>query len=125
METAEEFIQRKEKQFKEEKNKLVKMKDIGRKGKHLWIRENWVFLPQSNYAEKVFVVERFKRVEPEGDIVQKGNIGDIEYRIGYYIVGRIGNRNRKWTWGQYCPIIPKEDLKKLMELAKEKGVIFG
>ena len=50
--------------------------------------------------------------------------GDIEYRIGYYIVGKIGRAEDKWTWGQYCPIIPGHDLKKLLSNAKKEGTLL-
>ncbi len=125
METADEFIERKNKKFLEDKNKPMKVKDIGRRGKINWIREDWIFMPQTNYPEKVFVVERFRRDIIEGKTANKfgSKLGDIEYRIGYYIVGKIGNKKGKWTWGQYCLIIPKEDLDKLIKLAREKEVI--
>jgi len=123
METAEQFVERKNKAFQNEKNKQIKVKDIGRKGKHAWMREDWVFMPQTGYPEKVFVIERFRRSESQGEVIQKGVIGDVEYRIGYFIVGKIGSRNGRWTWGQYCPFLPKDDLKKLLQLAKNKGVI--
>lgn len=124
-ETAEEFIARKNKEFENHKTKTIKIKDIGRKGRHLWIREAWCFMPQASYAEKVFVIERFRNGGLEGESAfWKPKANEIQYRIGYYIVGRIGNKNKKWTWGQYCPFIPKEDLDKLLTLArKNKGIL--
>jgi hypothetical protein len=126
METAEEFIKRKEEEFKREKSKELKFKDISRKGKHYFIREAWVFMKQFNLSEKVFIFERLRRVRVEGYITHTKNrdLGDIEYRFGYYIIGKIGNRAGKWTWGQYCPLIPIQDFEKLISLAKQKGVII-
>ena len=62
-------------------------------------------MPQTNHKEKVYVVERLRRIGTEGTIARPDNavINEIQYRIGYYIVGRIGNKNQKWTWGQYAP----------------------
>ena len=40
METAEEFISRKNKEFENHRTKIIKVKDIGRKGKHILIRED-------------------------------------------------------------------------------------
>ena len=51
-------------------------------------------------------------------------MGYQEYRIGYYIVGKNGNKTNKWTWGQFCPFIPTEDLPKLIEKAKNEGTIL-
>lgn len=122
MESAQEFIQRKEEQYK--KGRKILVKDIGRKGKHVFVIEAWCFMPQSNYEEKVFVIERLRREGMIGETAHKHvtNV-DVEYRIGYYVVGKIGNKAGRWTWGQYCPFIPVEDFEKLIMLAREKGVI--
>lgn len=123
METAEEFIERKCKQFK--KNPFVNAKDIGRKGKYRFVRESWTFMVQHNLDKKVFVVERLRKETLNGTAAYKESWkkGDIEYRIGYYIVGKIGRANGRWIWGQYCPMIPEEDFEKLMSKAKEEGTI--
>ena len=42
------------------------MKDIGRQGKRLWAREAWTWLVQSNYPEKMFVIERLRYLELVG-----------------------------------------------------------
>lgn len=118
IQTAEEFIQYKTEQFK--KGLLIKVKDITRQGFHYWQREAWTFMPQSNYESKVFIIERLKRVKSD---IESAKIGDIEYRIGYYIVGKIGRANGKWTWGQFCPLIPQEDFAKLFDKAKKEGTI--
>ena len=125
METAEEFIKKKEEEYRKYPNKKFSFKDISRQGKHFWVREDWIFMKQHNLSEKVFVFERLKRVEIEGQITHTKNreLGDIEYRFGYYIIGKNGTKKDKWTWGQYCPLIPIEDFDRLIKLAKEKGVI--
>jgi hypothetical protein len=121
-ESAEEFIKRKEQEYK--KVKPIPMKDIGRKGKHYFIREAYVFMKQSNLPEKVFVLERLRKIKTEGELSNNNaNIGTIEYRVGYYMIGKIGRMNGKWLWGQFCPLIPKEDFEKLIRLAKQKRVI--
>ncbi len=122
MESAQEFIQRKEEQYR--KGRKVLAKDIGRKGKHVFTIEAWCFMPQSNYGEKVFVIERLRREGIIGEtVLNHVKPTDVEYRIGYYVIGRIGNKTGRWTWGQYCPFIPVGDFEKLIELAREKGVI--
>jgi len=120
METAQNFIQRKNKQFEQElkKNKSVSMKDIGREGKLKFVREKWYFLPASNLPKtKVFVVEKLRKLKSEGKLAYKKSWreGEVEYRVGYYIVGRIGRARDKWIWGQFCPIIPVKDLRKIIE----------
>jgi len=122
--TADEFISKKNKDFT--KNPTIKVKDISRKGYHVWIRESWTFMPQFNMDEKVFVIERFRKESTEGELAYTNSWkkGDIEYRIGYFIVGKIGKAARRWVWGQYCPLIPAEDLEKLLEKAKKERTIL-
>jgi hypothetical protein len=134
-ETAKEFIKRKEEQFLKElernnkypdRSKKIKMKDIGRKGKHQFIRESWCFMVQHNLSEKVFVIERLRKHSTEGEIIHKKEqkAGEIEYRIGYYIVGKIRKAKGRWIWGQFCPLIPSQDFKKLLNKAEQEGVIL-
>ncbi len=121
--TADEFIAKKNKDFA--KKEVVGVKDIGRKGRNIWFREAWTFMPQSNFDEKVFVIERLRKESYEGHLVRQKqwNKGDIEYRIGYYIVGKIGRAKGRWVWGQFCPLLPAKDLSNLLEKAKREGVI--
>lgn len=122
--SAKDFIRRKNKYFK--KNKIIRTKDIGRKGSHVWTREAWTFMPQSNLDEKVFVVERLRKESYEGKLAKEKlwKKGEIEYRIGYYIIGKIGRAKGKWVWGQFCPFIPEKDLKKLLKKAKKEKTIL-
>ena len=121
--TADEFIDKKNKQFKT--NSVIKVKDIGRKGSHFLVREAWTFLTQSNLSEKVFVIERLRKESTEGELAYQNswNKGDIEYRIGYFIVGKIDRTKGKWIWGQFCPLIPQQDLVSLLDKARKEGTI--
>lgn len=101
------------------------MKDIGRNGFYFFEIVKATYMPQHNLVEKNYVVERMKLVKFEGDITnKKSKVGQIEYRIGYYIVGKIGRAKDKWWWGQFCPMIPQPDFKKLMKKAKDEGTII-
>jgi len=122
--SAEEFIRRKNEYFK--KNNIIKVKDISRRGYHIWIREAWTFMPQFNLDEKVFVIERLRRKGYEGQTEgqRQWGEGDVEYRFGYYIVGKIGRAKGKWVWGQFCPFVPKEDFSKLLNKAKQEGTLL-
>ncbi len=126
METAQKFIKRKKQKFYKEKDKLIGMKDIGRKGRFYFIKEAWTFMPQHNLDEKVFVIERLRKAKTEGIIVHNKSFqkDDIEYRVGYYIVGKIGRAKGKWIWGQFCPLIPRADFDKLIKKAKTEETIL-
>ncbi|HPW34679.1 MAG TPA: hypothetical protein PK367_02910 [Candidatus Paceibacterota bacterium] len=109
------------------KGLLIGMKDIGRKTKMFFIREKWTFMRQTNLKEKVFLIERLRKIKSDKSNMAYGYAwkeGDIEYRISYWIIGQIGNRKNKWTFGSFCPIIPKKDFSKLISKAKEKGTIL-
>jgi len=123
--SAEEFIQEKEEGFRKERrnNKSIAMKSISRKGRHHWLRVKWTFMKQSNMIDKVFIIERLKRLKSEGKPLHRKRIGEIEYRIGYYRVGENGRARGKWVWGQFCPMIPRRDLVRLIRKARKERTI--
>jgi hypothetical protein len=125
VETADEFIARKNADWSDERARPIRTKDIGREGSNIWVREAWTFLVQHNYQEKVFVIERLRHAEVIGlrAIIGGAQAGDIEYRFGYYVVGRIGHAAGRWTWGQFAPFIPREDLDVLLDKAKAEGTL--
>lgn len=123
METYQEFIDKKNEEFK--KIAIRPFKDISRKGKQGFKREAWTFMVQHNLKDKVFVIERLRREEFIGENTHPDlKIGDIEYRLGYYIVGQIGKKKNKWVWGQFCPLIPSEDFNRLLEKARTEGTLL-
>jgi hypothetical protein len=124
-ETTTQFIARKNKQFENESQSKTtrRFKDIGRKGYHHWVREAWTFMVQTNLAEKVFVVERLRLAHQSGEIVHSASPNEIQYRLGYWIVGKIGSANDKWRWGQFCAIIPAADFPALLKKASKEGTI--
>ena len=78
---------------------------------------------QSDHPEKVFVVERLEYVRDEGSVTPFAH-DRCQYRIGYYIVAKVGPRKGNWWWGQYCPFIPPRDFHKLLRKAEEEGTIL-
>jgi hypothetical protein len=71
-----------------------------------------VSLPQSNYPEKTFVLQEIEFED-----------GKQEIRVGYYIIGKKPKMKDKWVWGQFCPIFPRDDLRKLIEKGRAGGII--
>ncbi|OGD63128.1 hypothetical protein A2215_01525 [Candidatus Berkelbacteria bacterium RIFOXYA2_FULL_43_10] len=122
-ESTSDFITRKNRDW--EKNDIVRTKNITRRFNLIWKREAWTFMPQSNYNEKVFVIERLRKMKIDGKIKGHGeNLGEVEYRIGYFIVGKIGRARGRWVWGQFCPLLPAQDLIELLGKAKEEKTIL-
>lgn len=123
METYQEFIERKNIDFK--KGLLIPLKDVGREGKYIFNRDAWTFMPQHNLKNKVFLIERLRLIKKEGKTSHENvKVGDVEYRFAYYIVGKIGRAKDKWTWGQFCPIIPGSDFKKLLDKARKERTLL-
>ena len=123
--TASEFIERKRQECLGEHPKEYRFKDISRKGHRIWRLEARTLMPQSDYPEKVFMVERLRYVRDEGAPPPWGPEYDpCQYRIGYFIVAQVGRRRGNWWWGQYCPIIPSRDLYRLLRKAEKEGTIL-
>ena len=124
-ESAEDFIVRKSATWTAERDRLLRFKDIGRRGTHDWIREAWTWHVQSNYAEKAIVLERLRHIGRSGERALAGGAaqGDIEYRLGYYIVGRVGRAAGRWVWGQFSLLIPEQDLRILLDKARADGTL--
>ena len=115
---AEDFIERK----RSEINNEIKIRDIKRTGHRKYIKEAITLLKSENLQHKVFSLERLRLFDQTSDLAYNvDTVGEVQYRIGYYIVGQIGNKNNKWTWGQYTPMISKNDFEKLIDLAKQEG----
>jgi hypothetical protein len=102
------------------------MKDIGGRGRHRFAREAWTFLVQHNLPEKVLLIDWLRKLRYEGRLARRAAFreGDVEYRIGYFIVGRNGRLRRRWGWGQFSPLIPRRDFGKLLRKAKREGTIL-
>jgi hypothetical protein len=57
---------------------------------------------------------QFERMEGLSAYGEAQAAGVEEYRVGYWIVGKIGRAAGEWTWGQFSPLIPVEDLGAVM-----------
>ena len=100
------------------------MKDLGRDGTLTWECEAVTLLEERKHAKKVLVLMRQRLVDVTGRRFHGrgvgSQVGDVEYRFGYYIVARNGN----WWWGQYAMIVPREDLVPLLQLARDEGTLL-
>lgn len=123
-ETASDFIARKSTEWERARGKLIRMKDVNREAIHVYRREAWTFLAQDKYVEAVNVLERLTHLETIGVPAVPLELPAVEYRLGYFIVGRIGRASRKWTWGQFSPIMSAGDLERILEKARAEGTLL-
>jgi hypothetical protein len=100
------------------------MKDVNREAIHVYRRDAWTFLVQATYAEAVTVLERLTHLETIGAPAVPMELPAAEYRLGYFIVGRIGRASGKWTWGQFSPIMSAGDLERIVEKARAEGTLL-
>ena len=123
-ETAEQFIEKK-------KNADIgnerKFKDIRRSCSHIFQIKAITFMIESNNPEKVFELQRLeflKTVDNGNKEIARISVPGITYRVGYYIIGKIGRAKGKWWWGQSAPMFIDNDLVLLINKAKKEGTIL-
>lgn len=104
------------------KKKKVHGKYINSKDRYHFNIKRRIIIKQHNLPTKAFIFEELEIMPKEiKDHIPKYEVrGDIEHRFGYYV---ISPQTGRWIWGQYCPFIPPEDFKLLIEKAKEHGFI--
>ena len=66
---------------------------------------------QSDMPQKFFVIQELE--------FEHRKKHQREIRIGYWIIGKKGIAKGKWWWGQSCPLLPKKDTKKLIEILRK------
>ena len=70
-----------------------------------------VFIAPAN-PSKAFAIHKLKF----GD-------GREEFRLGYYMIAERPRAKGKWAWGQYAPMMTKEDMIAIFRRVKAKGWI--
>ncbi len=120
--SAEKFIEKKLAEL--QTLKPIKLKDIGRKGKHYFKIASRTMRVADDLNSKVFVFERLEFERTTGKKSNQAVVPKISYRFGYYIIGKIGTKRNSWTWGQYSPMISARDLKELLAQAKADGTLL-
>jgi len=95
-------------EWPDNKGKRKRITNIFGETRHLIIQDEIRRL-QSSFPNKLIV---FQRLEIEEDKV-------IEFRLGYYMIGVKPGAKGRWVWGQFCLMIPKEDLEVIMQEAEK------
>ena len=49
--------------------------------------------------------------------------GIEEFRIGYYMIAHKPRMRGKWAWGQYAPMMTRDEMVEIFEKLKAKGWI--
>ena len=77
----------------------------------------YILLSQCTNPNKVFILQEI--------FFDKETSKDYhgEVRLAYWIIGKKPKVKGKWVWGQFATFIPKQDLIKLTDKAKQRGIL--
>ena len=70
-----------------------------------------IFLAKSN-SKKAFCLHKIRYEN-----------GKEEFRIGYYMIAHKPSRRGKWAWGQFAPMMTKDEMTEIFDKLKAKGWI--
>ena len=70
-----------------------------------------VFLAKSN-PKKAFCLHKIRYED-----------GREEFRIGYYMIAHKPRMRGKWAWGQFAPMMTKEEMTEISDKLKIRGWI--
>ena len=51
--------------------------------------------------------------------------GHVEFRLGYYIIGKRPAMRGRWVWGQFATMIPIADFRRIINRAEREGWLDG
>lgn len=91
------------------KNKTTKTKGIDGGELVYTVIEEDVFEAKSN-PQKAFALHKLRHAD-----------GREEFRIGYYMIAFRPRVKGKWEWGQYAPIMTRDEMAEVFERAKKLG----
>jgi hypothetical protein len=91
------------------KGKTKRIPAIDGQIRHFLI-EDEIIRPQANSKRKIIVLQKMRFVEEDR----------IEFRFGYYMIGQKQRFKGRWVWGQFCLLIPEEDLQWLLAEANRR-----
>ncbi len=72
--------------------------------------EDEIIHPQSNSTRKIIVFQKMHYVEEDR----------VEFRLGYYMIGVKPRSKGRWVWGQFCLLLPEEDLTAIITEARRR-----
>lgn len=68
---------------------------------------------QSNNPHKVICLQQLRF----------DHTGEVEFRLGYYMIGVKPRMRGRWTWGQFAVLIPARDFTWIIRQAQRLGWI--
>ncbi len=85
---------------------------------HSFVVVDEVRQPHTGHPDGKIILLQKLRFEDD-----RSEFASIEFRIGYYIIGKKPKMRGKWVWGQFALMIRPDDFKALIDKARAKGWI--
>lgn len=87
-------------------NKLTETKGIDGSPMVFTVVEEKI-LPAKSNPNKAFALHKFKKAD-----------GSEEFRLGYYMIAHKPRMKGKWAWGQFAPMMTKDELLDIVKQMK-------
>jgi hypothetical protein len=84
-------------------------------------------LPPDGKILRFKIVDEIRRVQsdlPEKFIcLQRIEFDDgrEQFRLGYYIIGKLPKMKGRWVWGQFATLVPQQDFVAILREAEKRG----
>lgn len=75
--------------------------------------ENWHILDEVRVQQNRGKIVTLQKLEAKDKT--------IEFRLGYYMIGKKPKFKNRWVWAQYCTMMPEGVFRQVVQLAKDKG----
>jgi len=76
-------------------------------------KEDWLILDEVRVQQNEGKIVALQKLEAKNRM--------IEFRLGYYMIGKKPKFKDRWVWAQYCPMMPEDVFRQVVQLAKDKG----
>ena len=93
------------------KGKTTRRKDIRGRPMVYTVADEDVFVAKGN-PNKAFAIHKLQHKD-----------GREEFRIGYYMIAVRPRAKGKWAWGQFAPMMTREEMAEIFGHLKAKGWI--
>ncbi len=93
------------------RGKTTRRKDINGRPMVYKVVDEVVFVAGGNH-KKAFAIHKLEY----GD-------GREEFRIGYYMIAVRPRAKGKWAWGQFAPMMTREEMAEIFKRLRKKGWI--
>jgi hypothetical protein len=97
--------------FETTKGRTVTVRDPVSQAETHFVIEDEIWTHQTDSPDKIIILQKCRYADSTA----------VEYRLGYYIIGKKGRMLGKWRWGRFATFVPVADFQSLVNEAKRRG----